>query len=86
MDSWNSVTCDLQLGYAYAQTADVDLALAALMRAARLSGENSKALSMRGFLLATSGRSEDAREVLRTLEPCLTLGARQNWTTSAREK
>jgi TolB-like protein/tetratricopeptide (TPR) repeat protein len=58
----------IQLGQAYGQTGNFELALEALLRAARLSGGNSKALSMRAFLLATSGRAEDARELLKMLE------------------
>jgi DNA-binding winged helix-turn-helix (wHTH) protein/tetratricopeptide (TPR) repeat protein len=58
----------VQLGQAYGQTGSFERALEALMRAARLSGGNSKALSMRAFLLARSGRAEDARELLTMLE------------------
>ena len=54
----------IQLGQAYGQTGNFEHALEALMRAARLSGGNSKALSMRAFLLATSGRAE-MRELLK---------------------
>jgi tetratricopeptide (TPR) repeat protein len=36
--------------------------------AARLSGGNSKALSLRGYVLAKMGRVSEAQEVLRTLE------------------
>lgn len=44
------------------------LALEELELAARLSGGNSKAMGLRGFLLATRGRGDEAREVLRTIE------------------
>jgi hypothetical protein len=43
-------------------------ALAALTDAARFSGSNSKATSLRGYLLARGGRTNQAREVLRRLE------------------
>jgi TolB-like protein/Tfp pilus assembly protein PilF len=45
-----------------------DLALDELGHASRLSGGNSKALGLRGFLLATRGRPDEARDVLRTIE------------------
>jgi TolB-like protein/DNA-binding winged helix-turn-helix (wHTH) protein/Flp pilus assembly protein TadD len=44
------------------------LALDELATAARLSGGNSKALALRGYRLATRGRTQEAREVLATLE------------------
>ena len=43
-------------------------ALDALVQAGRLSGQNSKALSFRGYVLAKAGRAADAREVLTTLQ------------------
>jgi tetratricopeptide (TPR) repeat protein len=58
----------VQLGQAYAQLGRNDLALDALGNAARFSGGNSKALSVRGYLLAKIGRTAEAREVLKTLE------------------
>ena len=58
----------MQLGQAYEQMGQTDLALAALTDAARFSGSNSKATSLRGYLLAKSGRTNEAREVLRRLE------------------
>jgi TolB-like protein/Flp pilus assembly protein TadD len=58
----------MQLGQAYEQSGQADLALAALTDAARFSGSNSKATSLRGYLLAKSGRTNEAREVLRRLE------------------
>ena len=58
----------LATGAAYAQLGQTDLALEALADAARLSGGNSKALSLRGYVLAKMGRVTEAREVLRTLE------------------
>jgi TolB-like protein/DNA-binding winged helix-turn-helix (wHTH) protein/Flp pilus assembly protein TadD len=58
----------MQLGQAYEQMGQTDLALAALTDAARFSGRNSKATSLRGYLLAKNGRVNEAREVLRRLE------------------
>ncbi|HEX2455659.1 MAG TPA: winged helix-turn-helix domain-containing protein [Vicinamibacterales bacterium] len=58
----------ITLGQAYqglGRTAD---ALEELTTAARLSGQNSKALSLRGYLLAKAGRANEARDLLRTLE------------------
>jgi TolB-like protein/DNA-binding winged helix-turn-helix (wHTH) protein/Tfp pilus assembly protein PilF len=58
----------MQLAQAYEQMGQTDLALAALTDAARFSGSNSKATSLRGYLLAKGGRTNEAREVLRRLE------------------
>ena len=58
----------MQLAQAYDQLGKTDLALEALADAARFSGGNSKALSLRGYVLAKMGRVQEAREVLRTLE------------------
>ena len=58
----------MQLGQAYAQQGETDLALEALADAARLSGRNSKAESLRGYVLARAGRTRQARAVLRVLE------------------
>ena len=58
----------VQLAQAYEPTGETDLALAALTDAARFSGGNSKAISLRGYILATTGRATEAREVLRRLE------------------
>ena len=55
-------------GQAYEQLADDDRALQALMIAGRFSDHNSKAISLRGYLLAKLGRTNEAREVLSTLE------------------
>ena len=57
-----------ELGQAYERTGQTDLALTALTDAARFSGGNSKAISLKGYILAKIGRSSEAREVLRTLE------------------
>jgi TolB-like protein/DNA-binding winged helix-turn-helix (wHTH) protein/Flp pilus assembly protein TadD len=58
----------MQLAQVYEQTGDTDLALSALTDAARFSGSNSKVTSLRGYLLAKSGRTDDAREVLTQME------------------
>jgi TolB-like protein/DNA-binding winged helix-turn-helix (wHTH) protein/Flp pilus assembly protein TadD len=58
----------MQLGQAYERLGNTDLALEALTDAASLSGGNSKAVSLRGYLLAKTGRAGEAREVLRRLE------------------
>ena len=58
----------LMLGQAYAQLGQNDLALEALTVAARFSGQNSKAMSLRGYVLAKAGRVNEARDLLTTLE------------------
>ena len=58
----------MELGQAYEATGETDLALEALTDAARFSGGNSKAISLRGYILAKTGRANEAREVLRRLE------------------
>jgi TolB-like protein/DNA-binding winged helix-turn-helix (wHTH) protein/Flp pilus assembly protein TadD len=55
-------------GQALEQLGDHESALEALTTAARFSGQNSKALSLRAYILAKLGRTEDARAMLRTLE------------------
>jgi TolB-like protein/DNA-binding winged helix-turn-helix (wHTH) protein/Flp pilus assembly protein TadD len=57
----------VQLGQAYEQLGETELALEVLADATRLSGGNSKPLSLRGFVLGKAGRTSEAREVLRTL-------------------
>ncbi len=57
-----------QLGQAYAQAGEIDVALEALDSAGRLSGGNSKVLSLRGYILAKQGRIKEAREMLSTLQ------------------
>jgi DNA-binding winged helix-turn-helix (wHTH) protein/tetratricopeptide (TPR) repeat protein len=57
-----------QLGQAYEQSGESELALEALNKAGRFSGGNSKAISLRGYLFAKLGRRNEAREVLSTLE------------------
>jgi tetratricopeptide (TPR) repeat protein len=58
----------MQIGQAYQQIGESPIALEALTEAARLSHGNSKAISLRGYILANMGRHGEAREVLRTLE------------------
>jgi TolB-like protein/DNA-binding winged helix-turn-helix (wHTH) protein/Flp pilus assembly protein TadD len=58
----------MQSAQADEQLGNVSRALEDVMPAARFSGGNSKAISLRGYLLAKSGRSAEARQVLRMLE------------------
>lgn len=58
----------MELGQAHAQNGQTDLALEALADATRLSGANSKPVSVRGYVLARTGRGAEAREILRFLE------------------
>jgi TolB-like protein/DNA-binding winged helix-turn-helix (wHTH) protein/tetratricopeptide (TPR) repeat protein len=58
----------MQSGQAYEQLGKPDLALDAFGNAARFSGGNTKAISHRGYVLAKAGRTEEAREILKTLE------------------
>jgi Flp pilus assembly protein TadD len=57
-----------QLGQAYQQMGRTDQALEALAEASRLSNGNSKPLSLSAYLLATSGRVGEARDILTALE------------------
>jgi TolB-like protein/tetratricopeptide (TPR) repeat protein len=57
-----------QLGQAQQQLGNTDSALDALVSASRLSGGNSKALGLRAYVLAKAGKTEEARELLGTLE------------------
>ena len=58
----------MQLAQASAQTGETDVALEALADAARFSGgENSRTISLRGYILAKLGRTVEAREALRAL-------------------
>jgi len=56
------------LGQAQEQLGNTDLALDALVSAARLSRGNSKAIALRAYVLAKAGKTEAARELLGTLE------------------
>ena len=55
-----------QLAQAYAAMGETGPAFEALGQAGRLSAGNSKAMSLRGYLLAKAARGEEAREILRT--------------------
>lgn len=57
-----------QLAQAVEPLGDTELALTALTDAARFSGGNSKTYSLKGYILARTGRSAEARAVLRQLE------------------
>ena len=58
----------LQLGQSYEQLDKPELAREALTHAGRLSGGNSKAISLRGYILAKAGKQPEALELLATLE------------------
>jgi TolB-like protein/DNA-binding winged helix-turn-helix (wHTH) protein/Flp pilus assembly protein TadD len=55
-------------GQALEELGDHDLALKALATAARLSGQNSKAISLTGYILGRFGRTAEARDLLGALE------------------
>ncbi len=55
-------------GQALEELGDHDLALKALSTAARLSGQNSKPISLTGYILGRSGRTAEARDLLAALE------------------
>ncbi len=57
-----------QLGQAYVELGESELALDALNNAGRFSGGNSKVVSLRGYLFAKLGRTSEALQVLNTLE------------------
>ena len=58
----------VQIAQAYEPLGKTATAIEALNSAGRFSQRNSKALSLRGYLLAKLGRADEARDVLRTLE------------------
>lgn len=58
----------MQLGQSYEQLGESQLALDALNDAARLSGGNSKALGLRGYIFARNGRTEEAHAVIEILK------------------
>jgi TolB-like protein/DNA-binding winged helix-turn-helix (wHTH) protein/tetratricopeptide (TPR) repeat protein len=58
----------MQLAQTYEQLGQYESALDALATAARFSGDNSKAISLRGYTLAKAGRAQEARDVLQALE------------------
>lgn len=55
-------------GQAQEQLGQSDAAIELLLGAARLSGQNSKPVSLRGYILARTGRTAEARAVLASLE------------------
>jgi tetratricopeptide (TPR) repeat protein len=57
-----------QLGQAYERMGRTNEALEVLAHAARLSNGNSKPVSLTVYLLARTGRANEAREILDTLE------------------
>jgi tetratricopeptide (TPR) repeat protein len=57
-----------QLGQAYEQLKELNPALEALVNAGRLSGGNSKAMGLRGYILAKLGKIQPVQELLSTLE------------------
>jgi tetratricopeptide (TPR) repeat protein len=65
VDFW---IANFQMAQAYEQLGDYEPALKALSRAGGMGGENSKMISLRGYVLAKMGREEEARAVLKTLE------------------
>lgn len=58
----------IELAQAYEGDGDHDLALGAINDAERFAGGNSSIISLRGYVLATSGRAAAAREAVTTLE------------------
>ncbi len=58
----------MQLGQAYEQLAEPQRSVEALNEAARLSGGNSKAIALRGYVFARTGRPQEAHEVLAMLD------------------
>jgi TolB-like protein/Tfp pilus assembly protein PilF len=58
----------IQLAQACQQSGESDLAFDALRKAGMFGGDNSKVISLRGFLLARLGRTVEAAEVLNMLE------------------
>ena len=58
----------IELAQAYDGAGDHELALQAVADAVRFSGGNSKAVSLRGYILAKMGRVDAVREVMRGLD------------------
>lgn len=58
----------IMLGQAYGEIGQTDRALASLAAAARLSDQNSKTMSFRGYLLARAGQVTEARQILSALQ------------------
>ena len=59
---------NLQIAQAYEQLGEYALALETLNRGGSEGGENSKVISLRGYVLAKMGRTDEARDVLNTLK------------------
>jgi TolB-like protein len=59
---------NLQMAMAYEQLGENEAALKALSRSSGKGGENSKVVSLRGYVLAKMGRVDEARTVIQTLE------------------
>ncbi len=57
-----------QLAQAYVHLQQNDQAMESLNQANRFSAGNSKALSLRGYLLAKTGGTDEAKEILQTLD------------------
>ena len=57
-----------QLAWAHERLGNVELALEALKDAETFSSGNSKMISLRGYILATSGHRDEAARILSTLE------------------
>jgi Flp pilus assembly protein TadD len=55
-------------GQALERSGRAELAIESLVQAGRFSGQNSKTVSFRGYVLAKAGRTAEAHEVLKTLE------------------
>ncbi len=58
----------MQLGQAYEQLGEPQRSVEALNEAARLSGGNSKAIALRGYVFARTGRPQEAHDVLSMLD------------------
>jgi tetratricopeptide (TPR) repeat protein len=58
----------MQLGQALEQTGEPERAIEALSSAGRLSGGNSKPLSLRGYVLSKLGKRKEASDVLEALQ------------------
>jgi TolB-like protein/DNA-binding winged helix-turn-helix (wHTH) protein len=58
----------IMLAQAYGETGAMDRAFESLEAAARLSDQNSKTISLRGYFQARAGRVTEARQVLSALE------------------
>jgi TolB-like protein/Flp pilus assembly protein TadD len=57
-----------QMAQAFEQLSEYELALKALSRGGGMGNENSKMISLRGYVLAKMGRAEESRAVLQKLE------------------